>query len=591
MKNISLTGIQLAHFRSFVQPTPITLSVTPGLKLISGDNKVEPRLGGNGCGKSTIWDAVCFALYGVSVNGLRASDLTTQGEQTVEAAVYLTVNGEEHLVHRVSPPMRVYLDTVQVEQADIQQLVGLSKTRFLNSVIFGQAAPLFIDLPVPARGDLLDEVLELELWMRAAEKANEQHRDKRTKLNEQMLAQAATVGAIEGLGDLTRFDRQIAAYEADKQARINEVLDAFEAAEREHAELAKEHGSKTLNLIAEEEARRRYEHMYTAHTQARERVASLTAEKDELGKNVSFLQKHDTCPVCDQPITVAHIRHHQQRIRPRLAELNNALETAQLDTQTTAAELPASEATWRGMLRENHEKRAKKTLLERQMAYQLQQMDRLEREAERLSEEANPYRLEAERANQEFARLTAQKTQQEAAIAVNSDLLTSLDFWRQGFKKVRLYCLDSVLQKLVIETRNSLLSLGLVGWQINFTTATETKSGTVRLGVQVEIHSPHSRHKFEYLSGGESQRARLAVSLGLANLIQRWAGVRFDLEVFDEPTAWLSEQGVEDLLESLRVRAEASDRSIWVCDHRALAHAVFSETLHVIKTAQGSAVV
>src|ERR1700676_2379299 len=93
------------------------------------------------------------------------------------------------------------------------------------------------------------------------------------------------------------------------------------------------------------------------------------------------------------------------------------------------------------------------------------------------------------------------------------------------------------------------------------------------------------------LSGGESQRARLAVSLGLANLIQRWAGVRWSLEVFDEPTAFLSEQGIEDLLEALASRARDQQRSIWVCDHRALASGSFDGVLQIEKDAGGSRVV
>jgi DNA repair exonuclease SbcCD ATPase subunit len=135
----------------------------------------------------------------------------------------------------------------------------------------------------------------------------------------------------------------------------------------------------------------------------------------------------------------------------------------------------------------------------------------------------------------------------------------SLDYWRQGFRKVRLFCLDNVLRELAVETRNALLALGLVGWTVDFTTATENKSGTLKLGVQADIRSTVATRKFETMSLGESQRARLAISLGLANLIQRWAGVRFDVEVFDEPTAWLSEQGVEDLLDALHARADANN--------------------------------
>jgi DNA repair exonuclease SbcCD ATPase subunit len=167
--------------------------------------------------------------------------------------------------------------------------------------------------------------------------------------------------------------------------------------------------------------------------------------------------------------------------------------------------------------------------------------------------------------------------------------LASLNYWRDGFKKVRLFCLDNVLQELEVETRNSLLALGLIDWKIDFKTATETKSGTVKLGVQVNVKPPkHKATKFDVLSGGEGQRARLAISLGLSGLIQRWSGVRYMVEVWDEPTAWLSEQGVEDLLDIFKYRADSTGKSIYVCDHRALMHSSFSEIFTVIKDSNGS---
>jgi exonuclease SbcC len=586
VKQISLSSIQVAHFRSFVQTTVIDLTTAAGLKLITGDNRVEPRLGANGCGKSTIWDAVCFAVYGTSIKGLRASDLISHGEQTVEVALFFTVDSEEHLLHRAAPPMRIYLDDAQVEQADVDTLIGLSKSQFLNSVVFGQTIPLFLDLPVPARGDLLDETLQLEIWMRAADRSGDEHRKTHNQLTECRNTLAGLAGRLEGLGDLTRFDEQIAAWEQQKQTRLNEIIDEFERLEKACAESGGQAGD--MLLVDEEQERQRYEHMRSQHMRARERLAAADTELGTIIQNMNWLADNDICPTCEQPITQAHKDSHNERVLPRWRQLDNERQIAALDTQTTEAELPASELSWRGIVRKNQEIQSTRTLLKQQMADRQRAMDRLEQEAERLSQETNPFAVEAQRVAQEHARLSGLLELQKALESTTVSLLASLDFWRQGFRRARLFCLGNVLRELTVETHNSLLALGLVGWHIDFTTATETKSGTLKLGVQVDIHSPEAARKFEAMSGGEGQRARLAVSLGLASLIQRWAGVRFDLEVFDEPTAFLSEQGIEDLLESLRTRAEINNRSIWLCDHRALIHSGFSEVMSIVKTAEGS---
>src|SRR5215471_20175473 len=104
MKQISLTRVKLTNFRSFTGTTSIDLTTRAGLKLISGENRVEPRLGANGAGKSTLWDAVAFALYGTSVKGLRAADLIAYGALHTAVALTLTIDGEERTIQRSAPP-------------------------------------------------------------------------------------------------------------------------------------------------------------------------------------------------------------------------------------------------------------------------------------------------------------------------------------------------------------------------------------------------------------------------------------------------------------------------------------------------------
>jgi energy-coupling factor transporter ATP-binding protein EcfA2 len=147
-----------------------------------------------------------------------------------------------------------------------------------------------------------------------------------------------------------------------------------------------------------------------------------------------------------------------------------------------------------------------------------------------------------------------------------------------------------VLQQLDLETMNAAQSLGLVGWRISYSTETETKSGTQKLGVQVEVQSPVNKGPFSAWSGGEGQRIRLCTALGFGSLLQRWSGVRWCLEVFDEPTSWLSEAGIEDLLDLLKNRTDLMDKAILVADHRGLQHAGFDRILTVVKDAEGSSI-
>lgn len=587
MKQISLQHIKLTNFRSFIGATDIDLSTGAGLKLISGDNRVEPRLGANGAGKSTIWDGVCFALYGTSVKGLRANDLISYGKLNTAAVLTLKIDGETVTIQRTAPPNRLIIGSQQAGQEDVEELVGLTRPRFLNSVIFGQAVPLFIDLPVPARGDLLDEILDLEVWMRAAEAAGVKHRAATQSLTTVREAIQRTLGQQEGLGDFERFRELEDQWAADKDIRFEALMLEFEEAEAQHNQLVPL-AQKPVELIDENDLRRDVQRAQGNHNEAVASRARLGAEMSAIEENYRFFETSDTCPTCEQPIDAGHVEAWAGRVMPRLEELEKLIANAELDIATTAGTMRGAEETWRAAIFANQQARSDRQRLDGELATLARDMARLEAEIIRISEETSPYAAQAEAAVAEYQRLEGVLEQQKIDEGHILAQQQSFDYWRQGFRRVRLYCLERVLQELSIETRNSLLVLGLPDWEITFTTATENRSGTTKLGVQIDVKSPTAQSKFDQMSGGESQRARLAVSLGLANLIQRWAGVRFDFEVFDEPTAWLSEQGVEDLLESLRARAEAGQRSIWVCDHRALAHSGFVEQICIVKEAAGS---
>ena len=168
-------------------------------------------------------------------------------------------------------------------------------------------------------------------------------------------------------------------------------------------------------------------------------------------------------------------------------------------------------------------------------------------------------------------------------------LLLSTDFWKAAFKRVRLFMVKRVLAQLEVETASAAIALGLIDWKISFSTELETKSGSVRPGIHITVKSPISpTAPWEVWSGGEGQRVRLAVALGLASLIQRLAGVSIGFEVWDEPSAWLSQEGIEDLLTCLKHRVQITGKSVWLCDHRALSQGAFDEVWQVSKTREGS---
>ena len=588
MRQLSLQSVRMKNFRSFVEDVTVGMSGSCGLRLITGSNLAEPRLGANGIGKSTIFDALCFALYGTSVRGLRASDLISRGHLSTSASVVLLIDGREVTISRTAPPAnKITVDNARVEQAEVDRLVGLSRARFLNSVVFGQAVPLFLDLPVPARGDLLDEVLDLEMWMKAAQIATSEHVVASGKLNKLRVEMAGVRGQLDGLPDLVDLRRQEQEWDQQHASRAAELESQVRAARRAYVSLqrqARASGQKQ-DVLASQSA---YEEAQKASTTLREQRASLRTEVASIEDDLKFFDENDECPSCGQTISKDLAQSHMEEMAVGLAERRGLLDKVAIDLAASEAEIPRLRAEWQMMVQDNAARQREVQLISNQMRDKASDIECLERQDAALAAETNPHAAQRQQATERRRKLRQKLKEQEEQETSLLQEITSLEYWRGGFRKVRLFCLDRVLRELEIETRNVLHELGLLGWSITFKTSTETKSGTVKLGVQVDIKSPAFQSSLDMMSPGESQRARLAVSLGLASLIQRHAGIRWSIEVLDEPTAWLSEQGVEDLLETLSSRASSQHKSIWLCDHRALSAGSFLEVMQVVKDEHGS---
>ena len=107
------------------------------------------------------------------------------------------------------------------------------------------------------------------------------------------------------------------------------------------------------------------------------------------------------------------------------------------------------------------------------------------------------------------------------------------------------------------------------------------------------VQSPYNDRyvSFKCWGGGVSQRLRLAGTMGLIDLIRSRTGVECNIEVWDEPTQWLSEQGIDDLLYVLEERAKEGSKKVFLIDHRKLqSFGGFYNIINIIKDKSGSVI-
>lgn len=595
MQQIKLIQLTISRFRSFRKTTKIEFDDAAGAYFLSGNNKRSARLGANGAGKSTIWDALVWCLYGTSVKGLRTSDLVSWGAKNTEVSVIFSINADDAQIEikRTGPPNKLYLNSEEVGQETINEIIRLSRERFLHSVLYGQSAELFADLSIPARGVLFDSIFDLSSWT--------------------TLADAASKECAAYMSALAEAENEVARYEGQLQELTNARLEklAQEAAswqERVDANLlrAQEALSKAENRVAarlieykEISGPPSIAHVKSDRLELRTRmreqeqiIHSAEIAQAEAEKTIKFFNHHQNCPTCGQSISkkfvadqLESLTAEKEKQRRKQARAQDALQELQEIEQEKEVEWAALEKTaWTIQTK----KEAAKVAYD-QAAADLKRTQSELAQAETDAEE-NALAKALMQAKQRKKTLSSQlKTIKQEITEVRHEL-EKIEYWKVGFKQVRLFMVERMLQYLTLETANAVNALGLTGWKIEFVTEKETKSGTLKQGIQIIVTSPEASAVWGAWSGGEGQRLRIAISLGLSSMIQRMAGVEYAFEVWDEPSSWLSTEGVEDLMAHLVERAAILNKQVWVLDHRALAASGFTKVWEVTKTRLGSSI-
>lgn len=536
MRPISLT---LSNFGSFVEEQSFQFPQKPGLYFLWGDNRAEPRLEGNGSGKSTVWKALTWLFYAKTAAGLKAGDVAnwSVGKKALVRLRY-EMWGVELEVERTWAPNTWTLIASNGHRTDLAkdptntclEELRLEFSAFIQSVVMPQGSDLFLDLKADKQAELFSDVMGLDSWIQRSNRASDRAR-----------VEDGECRRLER--ELAHLDGQIAAARA---VNVEDQLRDFEATRRRRLETLAEEHTKYLKLARAKSAG--IPVIQASLDNARDRHAQAVTAADKASEK-------DKCPACGQAVGSKHDHAELRALVRAVDEEESALQTATRD---------------RAQL--------EKTL------------DRIEEDAETADGQVNPYTKLRDDTADRVARLHRDAKAVMRAADEAQTRFSAASSWVRWFKEIRLAQIGEALTQLELEVNNQVAALGLLDWELRFDVDRENKGGGIQRGFSVSVLSPHNNKPvpWEAWSGGERQRLIVAAQMGLANLIRARTGTLIDLEVWDEPTVGMSPQGVQDLLEALATRADREKRCIWIVDHRTLGFAGFAGEVGAIKTTKGS---
>jgi DNA repair exonuclease SbcCD ATPase subunit len=353
MKHVNFKNLTIKNFLS-VGEKPVELTFKPGLNIITGTNKdKEDRR--NGVGKSTVADALYFAIFGNTLREINAKYIKnnlTDGKVKVTLEFEIVSNNviSEIYVERTLNPAKVFLkinnedktrDSIANTNTYIESLLST------NADIFQNCVTLTINNTIPfmgkKKGDkrkFIESIFNLEVFSRMSDRLKADINEVKNSYNTEF-TRLSTLQA-----NYNNLNNQSESFEEDRRNRLEKYL---KRKKDNNAELAviedylREFKDVTIAPIKEKivtandnlkKADAKINEFYTKISQKETEINHLNNRHKTIGT------KEDKCPVCARSI----LDHDRSHIDSEKLRIRNEIEQTKIDKSNLEKELTQFDA-------------------------------------------------------------------------------------------------------------------------------------------------------------------------------------------------------------------------------------------------------
>lgn len=290
-------------------------------------------VGENGSGKSTILDALCYALFNKAFRDVNKPQLcnSINGKGMVVEVEFCIGSKEYKIVRGVKPNLfEIYLNDVLINQdaaaRDYQKyledhVLKLNYKSFTQIVILGSASfTPFMQLPTAHRREVIEDLLDIKIFSIMNDALKEKQAGLRVKLTE-------LDNKIElGKSKVKLQQSYIATLEQDKQKKSKEIEETIShsnsqielfTANVENVTFLVETLRDTITDNAECELKEK---------QLLALAGKLESKLEKIKKEVSFYHDNDVCPTCSQTLNEDFKSETIQCHNETLAEVEHAID-------------------------------------------------------------------------------------------------------------------------------------------------------------------------------------------------------------------------------------------------------------------------
>jgi DNA repair exonuclease SbcCD ATPase subunit len=275
----------------------------------------------NGTGKTTIINALSYALYGEALTNIRKDNLInkTNGKGMM-TTVEFEIEGREYRIERGRKPnvLRLFIngeDALDNEQQgdsretqkEIEKIIGFPHNMFKHLIALNTYTEPFLSMKNNDQRDMIEQLLGITDLSRKAEVLKDRQKDTRDSIKEEEI----TINTIEASNkrielNVKEIESRSKAWERNKEDKIIELGNAI--INLEQVDIEKElENHKLSHAIKEEKVK---EQTTTKDLSTAERSLDRSLNKLNELKNNFEDAKSGTCPACGQD--TAHLETHEE---------------------------------------------------------------------------------------------------------------------------------------------------------------------------------------------------------------------------------------------------------------------------------------
>jgi len=316
-------------------------------------HKTTLVVGHNGAGKSTMLDALAFALFGKAHRNISKPQLVnTINNKDCLVEVEFNVSGSNLKVVRGIKPniFEIWKDGTMINQSSHskeyqkileQNIIKLNHKSFHQIVVLGSSSFIpFMQLAAGARRDVIEDLLDINVFS----KMNQILKEKNSLLKDDLKSTEYDLELAKEKIDLqSKYIKEVEALSNDQiESKENEIFlheDAIQNLQQENATVSDEIDELSAGL--EEGLKENHDKKQTLlHYKAEFNQKIKTLVKDS-----KFYEENDTCPSCSQDISDDLRSEKLSSAKTKAAEIQKALDDVASKSSTVESTLERLNST------------------------------------------------------------------------------------------------------------------------------------------------------------------------------------------------------------------------------------------------------